>query len=147
MTETGQGMEKDGRQKACTYNLAFFLGPGFPLGLGNPSGPSCGPAHLFTPFFLTPSVGGSISDGTGVPFGTGVLGEDSVGAFSPFELEVVAGIGFERVDDESFDGDSSLTTSLTSCLTGPAGSNRWSSFDDSFKETMRVLLDDFRRVL
>lgn len=59
-------------------NLGFFLGPGFPLGLGVDSPKAFAP--LFVPleaaFFLTVSVGGSIAPavertaGIGVPFST-----------------------------------------------------------------------------
>ena len=62
-----------------------------PLGLGSPSGPKAGPALLFIPFFLTPSVGGGIDEGTGVPVAVaaGVLAFDSDG-LSPFELGATA---------------------------------------------------------
>ena len=121
-----------------TYNRGFFLGPGLPLGLGRPSGPNCGPAALLMPFFLTPSVGGGIDEvGTGVPAAAGVLVFDSDG-LSPLELGAT-GSGTEIVDDESFDGDSSLT--------GAAGANVCRAFGDSFKVTTRLFgaVEDFRR--
>jgi len=82
-----EGDENEMSRGGCTYNLAFFLGPGLPRGLGSPSGPNTGPALLFIPFFLTPSVGGGIDDGkgTGVPAAAGVLVFDSEG-LSPLEL-------------------------------------------------------------
>lgn len=123
----------------CTYNLAFFFGPGLPLGFGSPSGPSAGP-DLFTPFFLTTSVGGGIEDGTGVPTATGVLVVDS-GGLSPFELGATGSV-FETVDEDSFDGDSSLTT--FSSLTG-ATANFWSCWGDIFSVTIMLTFDDFRR--
>jgi len=99
-----------------------------------------------TPFFFTPSVGGSINDGTGVPFGIGVLDVDSVG-FSSFELGTTIGTGLEIVDDDSFDGDSSLTTCLSSAFTGAAGSNLCSTLGDTFRVTIMLPFDDFRRAL
>jgi hypothetical protein len=86
-----------------------------PLGFGRPSGVNAGPALLFTPFFLGPSVGGGIDDvGTGVPPATGVFDVDS-GGLSLFELAAIGRV-FEVVDEESFDGDSSLTTGFPSNL-------------------------------
>jgi hypothetical protein len=62
------------RGKTSTYNLAFFLGPGLPRGLGRPSGVNATPELLLGPFFLGPSAGGGIDDvGTGVPLAVGVL--------------------------------------------------------------------------
>lgn len=63
-----------------TYSLGFFLGPGFPRGLGTPSIVA---ADLFAPFFR-PSVGGAIDAGTGVPSATGVAALESE-ALSPLE--------------------------------------------------------------
>jgi hypothetical protein len=101
-----------------TYNLGRFLGPGLPRGFGRPSAVKAGPALLFAPFFLGPSVGGGIRDGRGVPFATGVFDVD-FGGSSPFELPAT-GMAFEVVDGgSSFKGDSSFTTGL--------GSNLWSS--------------------
>lgn len=105
------------KSMCSTYNLAFFLGPGLPLGFGRPSGVSATPELLFTPFFLGPSVGGGIDEvGTGVPLATGVLDVES-GGLSPFEL-VATGRVFEVVDadEDSFEGDSSLTTGFSSNL-------------------------------
>lgn len=118
-------------------SLAFFLGPGLPLGFGCPSGINAGPALLFTPFFLGPSVGGGIDDvGTGVPLATGVFDVDS-GGLSLFEL-VATGRVFEMVDEESFEGDSSLTAGFSS--------NLGRCLDDTFNLTIKVgLLDDFLR--
>lgn len=76
----------DSEKVQCTYNLAFFFGPGLPLALGVVSDPKAAVELLLTPaFFLIASVGGGIDDETGVsvPFGTGVFGSDSTGA-SPF---------------------------------------------------------------
>ena len=129
--------EVETSRSGCTYNLAFFLGPGLPRGLGSPSGPNTGPALLFTPFFLTPSVGGGIDEGkgTGVPAAAGVLAFDSEG-LSPFELGAT-GCGFEMVDDDSFEGDSSLT--------GAAGSNLCRALGDTFNVTIMLPFEDFRR--
>lgn len=93
----------------CTYNLAFFFGPGFPLGFGSPSGPNAPGADLFGPFFLTPSVGGGIN---AEPLGIGVLVFDSAG-FSGEMMGATEGIVAESVESEPFDGESSLI-SLTS---------------------------------
>ena len=93
------------------------------------------PELLLTPFFLTPSVGGGIDEGTGVPLATGVLEVESR-AFSPFELVATASV-FEAVDDESFDGDSSLTGATTSNLRKALG--------DNFKVIIMFPFDDFRR--
>jgi hypothetical protein len=112
-----------------------------PLGLGSPSGPNAGPALLFTPFFFTPSVGGGIDEGTGVPVpvpvpvAAGVLAFDSEG-MSPLELDATGG-GFDIVDDESFDGDSSLT-SVT-------GSNICRALGGSLNVKIKLGFDDFRR--
>lgn len=134
-----EGDKNKSTRRGCTYNLAFFLGPGLPLGLGSPSGPKTGPALLFTPFFLTPSVGGGIDEGkgTGVPEAAGVLAFDSDG-LSPFELGTT-GCGFETVDDDSFDGDSSLT--------GAAGSNLCRSLGDSLNVMTMLPFEDFRRAM
>jgi hypothetical protein len=103
--------------------------------LGSPSGPKAGPALLFIPFFLTPSVGGGIDEGTGVPVAVaaGVLAFDSDG-LSPFELGATGG-GFEIVDNDSLEGDSSLTS--------VAGSNFCRALGGSLKVIMPF--DDFRR--
>lgn len=101
--------------KLSTYNLAFFLGPGLPRGFGRPSGVNVTPTLLFVPFFLGPSAGGGIDDvGTGVPLATGVFDVDG-GGISPFELAATGRV-FEVADDESFEGDSSLTTGLSANL-------------------------------
>jgi hypothetical protein len=118
-------------------NLAFFFGPGFPLTLRTASGPKAMPELLFTPFFLTPSVGGGIELGTGVPFGAGVFEFDSDG-LSPAEL-AVAGNVFDVVDNESFSGDSSLT----GVTDGAARVCRF--VVDNFKITTRLPFDDFLR--
>jgi hypothetical protein len=106
-----------------------------PLGLGSPSGPKAGPALLFTPF-LTPSVGGGIDEGTGVPVAVaaGVLAFDSDG-LSPFELDATGG-GFEIVDDDSLEGDSSLTS--------VAGSNFRRALGGSLNVNIKLPFDDFR---
>jgi hypothetical protein len=120
----------------ATYSLAFFLGPGFPLGFGRPSGVNTGPALLFTPFFFGPSVGGGIDDvGTGVPLATGVFELDS-GGLSPFELGATGRV-FEAVDEDSFEGDSSLTTGFSANLSRTLG--------DKFNVMINDVFDDFRR--
>ena len=120
----------------ATYNLAFFLGPGLPLGFGRPSGVNAGPTLRFTPLFLGPSVGGGIDDvGTGVPLATGVFDDDS-GGLSPLELGATGRV-FEVDDEESFDGDSSLTAGFSS--------NLWRILGDSFSLAIKDTLDDFRR--
>lgn len=131
-------MEDPPSKEKSTYNLGFFLGPGFPLGLGSPSGPNAGPALLLTPFFLTSSVGGGIDTGTGVPTAAGVLALDSTG-ISPFELDAAGG-GLEMVEEESFDGDSSLT--------GGAGSNDCRTLGGRGNLTIKLPFEtdaDFRR--
>lgn len=120
---------------SSTYNLAFFLGPGLPRGLGRPFASSATPELLLTPFFLTPSVGGGIDDGTGVPLATGVFDVDSVG-LSPLELTAM-GCEFEIVDDESLDGDSSLTR--------VASANSCNFLGDSFRVAIKLAFEDFRR--
>jgi hypothetical protein len=103
--------------------------------LGSPSGPNTGPALLFTPFFFIPSVGGGIDEGTGVPAAAGVLAFDSDG-LSPFELGAMS-CGFEIVDDDSFEGDSSLTVA--------AGSNLCRALGDTLKVMIMLPFEDFRR--
>jgi len=106
-----------------------------PLGFGCPSGISAGPALLFTPFFLGPSVGGGIDNvGTGVPLATGVFDADS-GGLSPFELAAIGRV-FEVVDEESFEGDSSLMTGLSA--------NLWRCLGDTFNLTIKADLELFR---
>jgi hypothetical protein len=131
-----------------TYNLAFFLGPGFPLGFGSPSGPNETPEALFIPFFLIPSVGGGINDGTGVPFGMGVVVVVVVlsTGFSADVLGAVVGIVLESVEDESFEGVSSLT-SCASCCAGAAASNLCRALDDSCNVMIIAPFDDFRRAV
>ncbi len=73
-----------------------------------------------------------------------MLGVDSVG-FSSFELATAMGTGWKRVDDDSFDGDSSLTTCLGSASTGAAGSNLCSTLGDTFRVMIMLAFDDFRR--
>ena len=107
-----------------------------PLGFGRPSAVSAAPELLFTSFFLGPSVGGGIDEvGTGVPLATGVFDVDS-GGLSPFEL-VATGRVFDVVDEESFDGESSLTMTVSS--------NLCRSLGDNLSLTIRELFDDFRR--
>lgn len=65
----------------------------------------------------------------------GVFDMDSVG-LSPLELTAI-GCVFEMVDDESLDGDSSLTRE--------AGANFCNSWGDSFKVMIVVAFEDFRR--
>jgi hypothetical protein len=127
-----------GAMKLCTYNLAFFFGPGLPLTLGTASVPNATPELLLTPFFLTPSVGGGIDEGTGVPLVVaGVFEADSDG-LSPCEL-AAAGSEFEVVGEESFDGTSSFMSG--------AGPNFDRASGDSFNVTINAPLDDFRRAV
>jgi len=110
-----------------------------PLTLGAASAPRATPELLFTPFFLTPSVGGGIDEGIGVPVAPGVLEVESDG-LSPLEL-VAMGRVFEVVDEDSFEGDSSLTM---------VSANLLSSSGDSFNLTrpgrgLLAGLVDFRR--
>ncbi len=107
-----------------------------PLTLGNPSGPNATPELLFTPFFLTPSVGGGIDEGTGVPLGTGVLMFES-GKASPLEVDATGRVLGDGVD-EGFAGDSSFTSTAA---------NDCRALDDSFNLTILVGFDDFRRAL
>jgi hypothetical protein len=88
-----------------------------------------------------------MSEGTGVPFGMGVLVAESPG-LSVVVLGAVTGIVLERVEVESFDGESSLI-SLASCLKGVAGSRlRRKSGDKPLRGTTRLILfEDFRRAL
>jgi hypothetical protein len=116
------------------------LGPGLPLTLASPSTPRAAVEVLFTPplLFLIASVGGGIDVGTGVPFGAGVFGLDSLG-LSPFELAATGSV-LDVVETESFDGESSLTKGRTT---------DFSFKGDNFKVTIMVLFslapDDLRR--
>ena len=118
----------------CTYSLGFFFGPGLPLTLGTPSGGKATPELLFTPFFLTPSAGGGIDEGPGVPLAAGVFELDS-DAISPFELAATARV-FEVADEESFEGDSSLMA---------GGANLCRILGATFKTMTFEGFDDFRR--
>jgi len=103
--------------------------------MGSPSGPNATAELLFTPFFLMISGGGGIDDGMGVPLAAGVFEADS-GGLSLFEAAAVTG-GFEMVDEESFDGDSSLT-----------GASE--NFDNFLGDSLRMMIfdgDDFRRAV
>lgn len=90
-----------------TYNLGFFLGPGFPLGFGRPSGPSSPAADLLVPgpfagpLFLGPSVGGNIAVELGVLADAGVSVFDS--CFIPPGDEAAAGRVFVTVADDVLD--------------------------------------------
>lgn len=70
-----------------------------------------------------------------MPLATGVSDVDSVG-LSPFELTAI-GCVFEMVDDESLDGDSSLT--------GAGGANFCRLVGDSFRVMIILPFEDFRR--
>jgi len=120
-----------------TYNLAFFLGPGLPLTFGAPSGPRATPELLFTPFFFGPSVGGGIDDGAGVLPAAGVFEVDSDG-LSPFELSATGRV-FDVVDEESFNGDSSLMATSEGNFANALG--------ESFKVTINEAFDDLRRAV
>jgi hypothetical protein len=104
----------------CTYNLAFFFGPGLPRGFGRPSGVNATAELLFVPFFLGPSVGGGIDDvGAGVPLAIGVF-DAEVGGLPPVE-PVATGRVFGVGDNASFEGDrlegdSPLTTFFSANL-------------------------------
>jgi len=76
-----------------------------------------------------------MDDGTGVPLAMGVFEVDSVG-LSPLELTAM-GCAFEIVDDESLDGDSSLTRG--------AGANFCNSLGDTFSVMIMLAFEDFRR--
>lgn len=71
-----------------------------------------------------------------MPVAAGVLAFDSDG-LSPFELGATGG-GFEIVDDDSFEGDSSLT-SVT-------GSNLCRALGGSLNVNIKMPFEDFRRV-
>jgi hypothetical protein len=83
------------------------------LGIGSPSGPSATVELLLIPLFLTTSVGGGIDDGAGVPLAAGVFEADS-GGLSLAELATTGG-GFDMVDEESLEGDSSLGGGTPNC--------------------------------
>jgi hypothetical protein len=121
--------------KFNTHSLAFFLGPGFPLTLGTPSGSKATAELLLPPFFLTTSVGGGIDEGAGVPVAAGVLDADPT-KFSPFK---VAGTGKGVMEEASLIGDSSLMSD--------AGPDFASSLDDSFNTMINDAFDDFRRAV
>lgn len=104
------------------------------LGIGSPSGPNATAELRFTPFFFTPSVGGGIDEGTGVPLAAGVLEADSA-TFSPFELAATGRV-VEVADDESFEGDSSFIE---------RGANFLKASGDTFNLTIREVFADFRR--
>lgn len=70
-----------------------------------------------------------------MPLATGVFELDS-GGFSPFELGATGRV-FEVVDEDSFEGDSSLTTGFSENLSRTLG--------DNFNLTIKDVLDDFRR--
>lgn len=102
-----------GRRCGSTDSLGFFLGPGLPRTLGWPSGPVPLTAEdLLMPFFLTPSVGGPMTGGAGVPLAAGVAGLESE-ALSPLEAGAawrVADAAGDSCDSlTSLTGDSSLT--------------------------------------
>jgi hypothetical protein len=77
-----------------------------------------------------------MDDGTGVPLAAGVLEVDS-DLLSPFELAAIGRV-FEVADEESFEGDSSLTG---------AAANFPNASGDSFSLTIMELFDDFRRAI
>lgn len=118
-----------------TYSLAFFFGPGFPLGFGIPSAPKAAAAVLLMPFFFGGSEGGGINEEAELPFGMGVL-EAGLRAFAT-ESSVGGG------ETKSFGGDASC---LTSVLTAGGSKGNFSKLlDDSFNLTIRLCLVDFRR--
>lgn len=91
-----------------THNLGFFFGPGFPRGLGSPSGPRG--AALFvpgfgpgTPFLLVASAGVGKLLAPGVPPGAGVeLLSETLPAD---EAEATGGFGVEADEGDDFDFD------------------------------------------
>jgi len=107
-----------------TYSLGLFFGPGLPLTLGRPSAVNAA-VPLFTPFFLTPSVGGGIDErGSGVP---------AVGSVLVVESEILrpSEAGADSAGAMA-DGDSLITgSSLTSFFTS-GGANLRSFSGDSF---------------
>jgi hypothetical protein len=122
-----------------TYNLAFFLGPGLPLTLGGASGPRATAEVLLTPFFFTPSDGGSI-DEAGVPVAAGVLAAESDGR-SPCDEPAATGPALLEAagDEASFTGDSSFFTSRSE-------GKRARILGGSLRVTSNGLLEDFRRM-
>jgi hypothetical protein len=90
------------------------------------------------PFFFTPSDGGGIDDGVGVPLAAGVFEADSDG-LSPCEL-AATGMVFDTVgEDESLEGDSSFTSDSDPTVARLLG--------DSFNVTSSDVFDDFRRTV
>jgi hypothetical protein len=90
------------------YSLGFFFGPGFPLGLGSPSGPRG--AALFvpgfgpgTPFLLDTSIGVRRLLAPGVPPGAGV--ELPSEMLSTGEAEATGAFGVEADEGDDFDFD------------------------------------------
>lgn len=120
--------ESPSRGRSRTYNLGFFLGPGFPLGLLTASVPSlAAAAERLTPFFLDPSADCPVLESTGVPSGAGVGAFDSE-ALSAFELDVVAGatgvLGEPFDSVASLGSDSASTGSGATILRSPPGETR-----------------------
>lgn len=108
-----------------------------------PSGPRATPELLFTPLFFTPSVGGGIDNGTGVPPAAGVLALESRDISTTAELVGVAITAAVGVGSDSFDGDSSLTaTGREENLCSPLGETFNVTSSDFF-----LVDDDFRRAL
>lgn len=128
--------------KERTYNRGFFLGPGFPLGLGIPSMPF---ADRLVPLFLGPSVGGPMPDGAGVPSAAGVAALES-DAFSP--LEVVGAATLAELVGElltSLGSEGSFTKGVCSSIDSGKRSTR-SCAGDTAKVTSRLgLPPDLRR--
>lgn len=136
---------------AKTYRRGFFLGPGFPRGLGTPSIVPLAPgADRLTPFFFGPSVGGPIAEGAGVPSagvasGAGVAALESE-ALSPFVLLAggcepeadTASVGESALAFMSLEGDSSLIESGASRARSLSG--------DTLRVTIKLaLVLDLRR--
>ncbi len=108
MGVSGYALEiRIGILQKSTYSRGFFLGPGFPRCLGTPSAPTAFAADRFTPFFLSPSEGGAMDPGAGVPSACGVAAFES-DALSPL---VAAGWGEGDFDFAGMDFGDSLMSS------------------------------------
>lgn len=127
-----------------THRRGFFLGPGFPLGLGvlSPE-PLAAAADRLTPFFFAPSAGGPMAESAGVPSATGVAALESE-AFSPVEAGGAAA-GVPEVAGDSFVSSCNSLTG-TSLSTESGSSSSRSRAGDTVRVTSNVGLEpDFRR--
>jgi hypothetical protein len=96
------------RSHVNTYNLAFFLGPGFPLILAVRSLPFAVAAHRFTPFFFGLSVGGPMGVCEGVPLAAGVPGLEGEALSSCKAATTGISLAGAGEAEDSFVGDSSF---------------------------------------